>query len=49
MPYADTNKLRVTMYLDPDTFRAMDDMRNPNVSRSAFCAMVIEEVLGLPR
>lgn len=41
------NKVAVTMYLDPDTFRALDDMRNPKVPRSVFCATIITEVLGI--
>ena len=47
MPYLNKNKVAVTMYLDPDTFRAIDDMRNPKVSRSVFCATIITEVLGI--
>jgi hypothetical protein len=46
MPYMKRNKVAVTMYLDPDTFRAIDDMRNPKVSKSVFCATIITEALG---
>jgi hypothetical protein len=47
MPYLNKNKVAVIMYLDPDTFRAMDDMRNPKVSRSMFCATIVTGVLGI--
>ena len=40
------NKVAVTMYLDPETFRAIDEKRNPKVSKSMFCATIITEVLG---
>lgn len=47
MPYVDKNKVRVSMYLDPDVFRQIDSFRNPNMSRSEFCAIVVTEALGI--
>lgn len=47
MPYIKNKKVAVTMYLDPKTFRAIDEKRNPKVSKSTFCATIITEVLGI--
>jgi len=41
------NKIPITVYLDPETYRAMNDMRNPKVPQSVFAGMIIEETLGI--
>ena len=46
MPYMKRKKVAVTMYLDPETFWAIDEKRNPKVSKSTFCATIITEALG---
>ena len=40
------NKITVTVHLNPETYRAMNDRRNPYISSSAFCAMIIDEVIN---
>jgi hypothetical protein len=40
------NRITVTIHMDPETYRAMNDYRNPYISTSAFCAMIIEEVVS---
>lgn len=47
MPDMRGNKVRVYMYLDPDVFRQIDDIRDPKMSRSEFCSTVITEALGI--
>lgn len=38
------NKIEIITYVTPETFRAIEETRRPNVSRSAFCAMALEEL-----
>ena len=47
MPAVDKNKVKISVYMDFDSFRKMDDMRNPKMSRSEFCSVVITEALGI--
>jgi hypothetical protein len=49
MPIAKGNKIGVTVFLNPETYRRMEESRNPYVSKSAFCAMALEEVFGVSR
>lgn len=46
MATAKGNRIGVTVYLTPETFRALEDSRNPYVSSSAYCAMILDEVAG---
>ncbi len=41
------NKIRIALYIDPDTFQQIDSFRNPEMSRSMFCTTVIEAALGI--
>ena len=47
MPTYRGNRVGVTVYLTPETFRMLEDMRNLYVSSSAHCAMILEEVEGM--
>jgi len=46
MPKTTGNKIVVAVHMDPETYRAMNDRRNPYISTSAFCAMIIDEVVN---
>lgn len=46
MPIVKKNRIGVTVYLTPETYRTIEDMRNPYVSTSAHCAMLLEEVVA---
>lgn len=46
MPHMQGKKVGVMVYMRPETFRAVEDMRNPYISSSAYCAMLIEEVVS---
>lgn len=46
MPRMKGNKVGVFMYLTPEAYRELENMRNPYISTSAHCAMIIEEVLA---
>jgi hypothetical protein len=49
MPTIKKNRIGVMVYLMPDTYRALEDIRNPHVSTSAHCAMILDEVVGTIR
>lgn len=46
MPDVKGNRVGVKVYLRPETFEKLEGSRNPYMSSSAFCAMIIEEVLA---
>ena len=43
------NKIGVYIYMDPDTYRVIENIRNPAVPRSSFYSMALEEVFGINR
>jgi hypothetical protein len=43
------SKIGMYVYLDPDTYRIIEDMRNPAVPKSTFCSMILEEAIGIRR
>lgn len=49
MPTYKGNRVGVTVYLTPETFRALEDSRNPHISTSAYCAMILDEVVGMAK
>jgi hypothetical protein len=49
MPHIKPNRIGVTVYLTPETYRALEDMRNPYISTSAHCAMILDEVVGMSK
>lgn len=49
MPQTKGNRIGIMVYLLPDTFRALEDMRNPHMSSSAHCAMILDEVASMAK
>lgn len=49
MPEMKGNRIGIMVYLLPDTYRALQDMRNPHLSASAHCAMILDEVAGVAK
>jgi hypothetical protein len=49
MPTYKGNRIGVTVYLTPETFRSIEDSRNPYISSSAYCAMLLDELVGLKK
>lgn len=47
MPTTLTNdKIEIKLYLPYETFRAMEDSRNPKMPRSAYCSMLLQELFS---
>ena len=46
MPTIQGNKFGIMVYFTPETYRAINDSRNPYISNSAYCAMIIDEVVN---
>jgi hypothetical protein len=46
MPDIKGKRLGVMVYFKPETYRALEDSRNPHISSSAYCAMIIDEVIN---
>lgn len=47
MPSMTKNRVGVMVYLTPETYRKLEDARNPYISSSAHYAMILEEVAGM--
>jgi len=47
MPSVTPNRVGVIVYFSQDTYHALESLRSPKVSKSVFCATVIEEALGI--
>jgi hypothetical protein len=41
------NKIGITVYLEPETYRRIEEARNPRLSKSCFCALVLDEVFSV--
>jgi hypothetical protein len=49
MATSSANKISVVVYLDPDSFRYMEDQRNPNMPRSVYYSTVLKKAFGIMR
>lgn len=49
MPVTTKNKIGISLFVSPDTFRAIEESRSPSISRSAFCAMALEEIFSVAK
>jgi len=49
MPVITPNRIGITVYLTPETYRALEDSRNPHISTSAYCAMILDEVVSMAK
>lgn len=47
MPRMKGNKIGIFVYLDPETYRRLQDSRNPQTSTSSYGAMIIDEAMGM--
>ncbi|MGA9187879.1 MAG: hypothetical protein WB014_04765 [Methanosarcina sp.] len=47
IPIYKGNKIGVTVFMDPEVFRRVEDVRNPKLSSSAHCAKLLEKAIGI--
>lgn len=43
MAFMKGSRIGVTIYLTPETYRALEDIKSPYLSTSAHCAMILDE------
>ena len=46
MPIYRGNKIGVTVFMNPEVFRIVENARDPKTSSSAHCAELIEKAIG---
>lgn len=47
MPLVKGNRISVTMYLLPETFEAIESSRDKHISSSAYCASLLDGLVGV--
>lgn len=41
------NRVKVTLYIEPEKYQILDSNRNPRMSRSEYFAGIIEKSIGM--